>query len=116
MISDLIDIVYQVENDEVSETSDNNTKPENPSSLPSSFEKKKVASQSEDTNAENELSLLLDENQRLKSMKTCTVCLEEEISMVFLPCRHLVCCKHCSESLEKCPICRVPIVGTVNLN
>jgi len=37
----------------------------------------------------------------------CIVCLIEKSQIVFIPCRHLCCCKNCAQKLlqEKCPAC-----------
>lgn len=40
---------------------------------------------------------------------TCVVCLENEQTRMFKPCRHLACCDECAETLLLCPICRTPI-------
>ena len=37
---------------------------------------------------------------------TCKVCMTENSTVLFLPCKHLCCCKTCVKSLIKCPICR----------
>lgn len=41
----------------------------------------------------------------------CKLCYSEPISLVYLPCRHLLSCSTCSFSLRKynCPKCRTPI-------
>ena len=36
----------------------------------------------------------------------CTVCLENEKSVVMWPCRHLCVCPECAIKLRKCPVCR----------
>ncbi|XP_061230397.1 inhibitor of apoptosis protein-like [Neopsephotus bourkii] len=51
--------------------------------------------------------------RRLQEERTCKVCMDREVSIVFIPCGHLVVCKHCAPSLRKCPICRGTIKGTV---
>lgn len=58
-------------------------------------------------------SQLEEENRVLRERKTCKVCLDEEASIVFLPCGHLVTCPMCASALQKCPICRSFIRGTV---
>ncbi|XP_020297400.1 putative inhibitor of apoptosis [Pseudomyrmex gracilis] len=45
------------------------------------------------------------------SMKTtgsrpCCVCMSNESNVLFLPCRHTVCCPLCSKDLKMCPVCR----------
>ena len=43
---------------------------------------------------------LLDENSRLREEKTCKVCMDAEVGVVFLPCGHLVVCPNCAPSLK----------------
>lgn len=47
----------------------------------------------------------LEKLQRLQREKQCKICMDRDISIVFIPCGHLVSCKQCSDSLVKCPIC-----------
>ncbi|XP_021348804.1 baculoviral IAP repeat-containing protein 7-like [Mizuhopecten yessoensis] len=56
---------------------------------------------------------LTEENRELREQKNCKVCFEEEASIVFLPCGHLVTCPLCASALRKCPVCRTYIRGTV---
>ncbi|KAL8599079.1 hypothetical protein ACOMHN_006888 [Nucella lapillus] len=56
---------------------------------------------------------LIEENRQLKEQRTCKVCMDEEVCVVFVPCGHLVCCATCAPPLSKCPICRSTIRGTV---
>jgi len=58
-------------------------------------------------------SSLQDENQRLKEQKTCKICLDDDVAVVFLPCGHLCACVSCAPSLRQCPVCRTKIQGTV---
>ncbi|KAL6082535.1 hypothetical protein STEG23_004619 [Scotinomys teguina] len=51
--------------------------------------------------------------RKLQEERTCKVCMDREVSIVFIPCGHLVVCKDCAPSLRKCPICRGSIKGTV---
>ncbi|XP_052607676.1 baculoviral IAP repeat-containing protein 3 isoform X1 [Peromyscus californicus insignis] len=51
--------------------------------------------------------------RKLQEERTCKVCMDREVSIVFIPCGHLVVCKDCAPSLRKCPICRGAIKGTV---
>lgn len=47
----------------------------------------------------------LEKLRRLQREKQCKICMDRDISIVFIPCGHLVSCKECSVSLTKCPIC-----------
>ncbi|XP_069104535.1 baculoviral IAP repeat-containing protein 7-like [Argopecten irradians] len=56
---------------------------------------------------------LSEEIRTLKDQKTCKICLDEEVGMVFLPCGHLCACVTCAPAVHQCPICRCDIRGTV---
>ncbi|XP_070769393.1 E3 ubiquitin-protein ligase XIAP [Enoplosus armatus] len=47
----------------------------------------------------------LEKLRKLQREKQCKICMDRDISIVFIPCGHLATCKECSESLIKCPIC-----------
>ena len=49
---------------------------------------------------------LLRQNEHLKNERLCKVCLDNEMSIVFIPCGHFVTCVNCAPSLSLCPICR----------
>ncbi|NXD65098.1 BIR7B protein, partial [Eolophus roseicapillus] len=49
----------------------------------------------------------------LKEEKMCKVCLDKDVSVVFVPCGHLVTCRECALNLRLCPICRAVIQGSV---
>jgi len=56
---------------------------------------------------------LQDENARLKEQRTCKICMDGEVGVVFLPCGHLCACVNCAPALKDCPVCRTTIQGTV---
>jgi len=56
---------------------------------------------------------LQSENARLKEQRTCKICMDGEVGVVFLPCGHLCCCVNCAPALKDCPVCRTQIQGTV---
>ncbi|XP_051011847.1 baculoviral IAP repeat-containing protein 2 [Acomys russatus] len=56
---------------------------------------------------------LEEQLRRLQEERTCKVCMDREVCIVFIPCGHLVVCQECAPSLRKCPICRGTIKGTV---
>lgn len=43
----------------------------------------------------------------------CCVCQETKREVVFLPCKHAVCCQQCARALSQCPFDRVPITQKV---
>ncbi|NXK62497.1 BIR7B protein, partial [Sylvietta virens] len=51
--------------------------------------------------------------RRLREEKTCKVCMDKDVSVVFVPCGHLVACEECALNLRLCPICRAVIRGSV---
>ncbi|XP_078426952.1 baculoviral IAP repeat-containing protein 8-like [Cetorhinus maximus] len=69
---------------------------------------------SERREATTQRSLSAEEQLRqLKNERTCKVCLDKEVSIVFIPCGHLVVCRDCAPNLQNCPICRALIRGSV---
>ena len=61
----------------------------------------------------DEIAELKKNNDAMKLSKMCKKCMTAEVSIVFLPCRHLVCCATCGTQSEHCPVCKNVIVGTV---
>ncbi|KAG2461468.1 BIR7A protein, partial [Polypterus senegalus] len=51
--------------------------------------------------------------RQLQEERTCKVCMDKVVSIVFVPCGHLVVCTDCATSLRNCPICRAVIRGSV---
>ena len=51
--------------------------------------------------------------RQLQEERTCKVCMDKPVSIVFIPCGHLVVCSDCATSLRHCPICRASIRGSV---
>ncbi|KAG9332535.1 hypothetical protein JZ751_014633 [Albula glossodonta] len=51
--------------------------------------------------------------RQLQEERTCKVCMDKLVSIVFIPCGHLVVCTDCAASLRHCPICRAVIRGSV---
>ncbi|XP_010180800.1 PREDICTED: baculoviral IAP repeat-containing protein 7 [Mesitornis unicolor] len=51
--------------------------------------------------------------RRLQEEKMCKVCMDRDVSVVFVPCGHLVACGECALNLRLCPICRAVIRGSV---
>jgi hypothetical protein len=56
-----------------------------------------------------------------KQQKCCAVCLSNEPSVGFLPCRHVCVCGDCAHgtlasSSNHCPICRAVVTGTINVD
>ncbi|KAJ0183293.1 hypothetical protein K1T71_001269 [Dendrolimus kikuchii] len=56
---------------------------------------------------------LEEENRQLKEARLCKVCMDSEVSVVFLPCGHLVSCGGCGSALPACPLCRCAVKALV---
>ncbi|NXB85789.1 BIR7B protein, partial [Vidua chalybeata] len=62
----------------------------------------------------NESQLSTEEQlRRLREERMCKVCMDRDVSVVFVPCGHLVACEECALNLRLCPICRAVIQGSV---
>ncbi|XP_076079629.1 putative inhibitor of apoptosis isoform X1 [Mytilus galloprovincialis] len=89
-----------------SETSSDVPKP-----VPSSADNQIPCVQYETTTGECKGSTSGDVNN--KDLLLCKVCLEEDVSIVFLPCGHLATCGQCAPAMKRCPICRTHVRGSV---
>ena len=58
---------------------------------------------------EGKIHNLESEIQNIKESRLCKICFDEEISRIFLPCGHTICCNVCAIGMKKCPICRKDI-------
>ncbi|XP_065347306.1 uncharacterized protein LOC135944363 isoform X2 [Cloeon dipterum] len=45
----------------------------------------------------------------------CCICLDERRSIAFIPCKHMVCCATCSNSVTNCPVCRNKISERITI-
>ncbi|XP_048339053.1 baculoviral IAP repeat-containing protein 7 isoform X2 [Sphaerodactylus townsendi] len=54
-----------------------------------------------------------DQLRRLREERICKVCMDKDVSIVLIPCGHLVVCAECAPNLRRCPICRGAIRETV---
>nr|XP_034334660.1 uncharacterized protein LOC105323696 isoform X4 [Crassostrea gigas] len=52
---------------------------------------------------------LAEENRLLREQRTCKICLDAEVGVVFLPCGHICCCRTCAPKVGQCPVCRTNI-------
>lgn len=54
-----------------------------------------------------------ESSQKLNRDRVCVICLKDDVSVLFLPCAHLVVCVNCNEDHEKgkgsCPCCNTKI-------
>uniref|UniRef100_A0A1L8DJN5 Putative apoptosis 2 inhibitor n=1 Tax=Nyssomyia neivai TaxID=330878 RepID=A0A1L8DJN5_9DIPT len=65
--------------------------------------------------ASSDPQTLEEENRKLKDARLCKICMDEEISIVFLPCAHLASCGQCASGVTHCPLCRAAINGRVRI-
>nr|XP_015220478.1 PREDICTED: baculoviral IAP repeat-containing protein 7 isoform X1 [Lepisosteus oculatus] len=108
-VSDLVSDILQAEEDDREETEQTREPIHRPrqgmsagSETAQDHPKEKVG----DMSPEEELRQLQEE-------RTCKVCMDKVVSIVFIPCGHLVVCTDCAASLRHCPICRAVIRGSV---
>lgn len=59
------------------------------------------------------VTTLKEQITQLRNQTVCKICLDNEVSMIYLPCGHFVTCSECSSALETCPVCRQAIRGRV---
>ena len=59
------------------------------------------------------VAALQREVETLKNSKSCKICMDAVVAILFLPCRHLVCCVDCAKQVRCCPICRGRIVANI---
>ncbi|XP_060073076.1 baculoviral IAP repeat-containing protein 2-like [Ylistrum balloti] len=63
-----------------------------------------------------ELKHIKRENREMRDRTVCKICLEDEVSIAFIPCGHLVACSNCAHALTKCAVCRKPISNKILTN
>ncbi|KAH3711356.1 hypothetical protein DPMN_070861 [Dreissena polymorpha] len=66
-----------------------------------------------DVTSPNDLSVILEENTRMSNNILCKVCWEEQCSIIIVPCSHFSVCGQCLAALDKCPLCRSEVKGTI---
>ncbi|XP_073955154.1 death-associated inhibitor of apoptosis 2-like [Choristoneura fumiferana] len=80
--------------------------------IDSASDSSNVREQRESSPVKRPLSLE-EENRQLKEARLCKVCMDSEVSVVFLPCGHLVSCARCGAALSSCPLCRSDVRALV---
>ncbi|XP_069104429.1 death-associated inhibitor of apoptosis 1-like isoform X2 [Argopecten irradians] len=61
-----------------------------------------------------ELLRIKQENREMRERTVCKICLEDQVSVAFVPCGHLVACAVCAHELTKCAVCRKPITNKIH--
>lgn len=95
----LLPFIKKVEQTSIEEISENTNLENNPSSSVG-FNNNGIESLSAN------LSGSMTENKYEKDGRLCKICYNAEMSIVFLPCKHMVACANCASPLTICPICR----------
>ncbi|XP_021363602.1 baculoviral IAP repeat-containing protein 3-like isoform X1 [Mizuhopecten yessoensis] len=60
-----------------------------------------------------ELQRIKKENREMRERTVCKICLEDQVSIAFIPCGHLVACGHCAHAITRCAVCRKPITSKI---
>ena len=87
---------------------------EQPDSLPLSVLKEAMAWHTQ-VGARLQSVIALEERRAKCDKWTCKVCVEKEIDVQLMPCRHVVVCAGCGEKVAKCPVCRAAVGSRVKL-
>jgi hypothetical protein len=77
-------------------------------------EKQKHGSQDTLSGIGKQLSTIAEMAHKIQEAR-CKVCLNHEIEMLFLPCRHANSCGSCASALTKCPTCRTTIDSSIRI-
>ncbi|NXA32595.1 XIAP ligase, partial [Eudromia elegans] len=77
--------------------------------LISAQKENKTEEESNERSLEKDLSTE-EKLRRLQEEKLCKICMAKDISVVLIPCGHLVACKECAEAVDKCPLCCTNII------
>lgn len=58
---------------------------------------------------EKAVHALESKEAKLRELGTCKICLELAVTVIFIPCGHMSCCRQCADKCASCPICRVNV-------
>ncbi|XP_071818500.1 uncharacterized protein [Apostichopus japonicus] len=78
------------------------------SPLPKKMEDKALKSTNEHLDQQLR-DLESQEIEKLREKNLCTICLDNDVEVLFLPCKHLITCADCATRIDTCPICRTEI-------
>ena len=59
--------------------------------------------------SEGDCQAMKEQLRQMQDAMLCCVCVDASLSVVFRPCRHVVCCSDCSQRVDTCPVCRQTI-------
>ena len=80
------------------------------------YKNKEIKSLSKSTQSASMDSKLFNELKKLRENKFCANCQNNEKSIMFLPCSHLVLCSSCSsnnELVDRCSVCNKKVEATI---
>jgi len=93
----------------------------------SNIQKKTVFFREQNNNAQSRITVLEKEVKQSHSTiqtlrneydRGCVICMNENATVVMVPCGHMCVCRTCLQSshvLSNCPICRAPIIKKQNV-
>lgn len=63
------------------------------------------------------IRLEMSKTRETKESRTCIICLENEKSVVLMPCRHMCLCETCGamDRITQCPLCRKNIIHKISV-
>ena len=56
---------------------------------------------------------IAEELEMIRESRTCKICMDAEMDVVFLPCTHMATCSSCAVTMGQCPLCRSDIKYTI---
>lgn len=63
--------------------------------------------------APEETEEIQQELERVQESRLCKVCMDKEVTVLFLPCAHILCCENCARAMDSCPVCRTSIQSKI---
>ena len=68
--------------------------------------------ENKNNNLEAQTKYLEDQAKNFEEERLCKICMENQISFVFIPCGHFITCENCAVNgdLKICPMCRKQII------
>ena len=59
--------------------------------------------------------IIKNDNEHLRNVRLCRICLDKEANRLTLPCAHLCCCEICISAVVTCWICKEKIKGVITV-
>ncbi|XP_078375493.1 uncharacterized protein LOC144658879 [Oculina patagonica] len=77
--------------------------------VPNKSSLRRTLSEPASRSSESAEESLEEKLERMQEERTCKICMDAEVGVVFLPCGHFSCCADCANGMDFCPMCRTPI-------